>query len=270
LLNPLLPIATANRPADFKMENKLSWATAGTYIQYVIQGLSYTYSSLTIAGIFNEESVNRTVPSNRFFDTTSFYQNHSIVLAAHLQLAPSINLAATGSFYRQVMNGKTEHRAGNSYGILITPGHHFLVGICYYSFPRQFKTYRIPQEGFAHESINVGISYHWNRKVLFSFDARNNTEEAKDAERQFRFGTEVTVISHVAFRTGFYRIAPDINMKKVNHLTVGFGLFDLNYFYPSRNQLRHPDYLLDYSAVHQERSGMLATWWHYLTLNFRF
>lgn len=270
LFNPLLPITAANKPDDFHLANKSAWASAGTYVRYFIQGLSYSYSSFTIAGILNEEAVNRTVPSSRFFDSASFYNNHYIILAAHIQLAPSISLAATGSFYRQIINGKTEHRSGNSYGVLITPGHQFLVGICYYAFPKDFTTYRIPQEGFVHESINIGISYHWMRRVLFSLDARNITEESDNADRQFRFGTELSIMSHLALRAGYYHIAPDIGLEKVHHFTFGIGIFNLNYFYRTRNQLRHPDYLLDYSIVHQEQAGTTAEVWHYLSFNFRF
>ena len=267
-LNPVAPIIGT-------IENKMLFQGSGSKIDdylfslgLLLKSISLSLGSIDFSFLLSEESLNLpdTFVDEKFFRVSGFRQNHSHTFAARLKLADRVSLGGSASvlFGSQEADPlKRERGFGFSYGILLKPEKGLNIGVSFFNMPDSLKEFRLQSERIVDESVNVGVSYQPFSGTLLSLDVRNLGEEGSEAVREFHFGFEQVIFSHIAIRGGFFLKGDGDNV-----FSGGVGLFDWNTIFDLEDAFSHRNFVLNYAFVYEE-TGVTNDRRHFLSFLLR-
>jgi len=266
-INPVLPFVVWRHSENFDYGKELNVKDFLSSLRYLFPAFIYMNKSINLGVLCYEEALQRG-SSERFFESEYFHNNSYTAGFASIWLAKRVRLGATGVAYtRRTPNGSVQ-KWGGSYGLLIQPSNRTSIGIAYFDMPPDFAQFRNPLEHIEDESINVGISFQYNPRFIFSVDIRNVSEPEKKFSKEIHFGLEGNIYKHTTLRTGYYSEKIGDSSEHLNVFSFGIGLIDLNEFRPNMKRLLHRDYLLNYAVLGQRVDSDIS-WWHFLNIHFR-
>ncbi len=267
-LNPVGPVIGA-------IENKALFHGSGSKIDdylfslgLLLKSVSLSLGSIDFSFLLSEAGLNlpNTFVDEKVFRVSGFRQNHSHTFAARLKLADRVSFGGSAS----VLFGSEEADPferktgfGFSYGILLKPEKGLNIGVSFFNMADSLKEFRLQSERIVEESVNLGVSYQPFSTTLFSLDVRNLGEEGKEAVREFHFGLEQVILSHLAIRGGYFFKGDGDNV-----FSGGIGLFDWNTMFDSENVFSHPNFVFNYAFVYEE-TGILNDRRHFLSILLR-
>lgn len=234
----------------------------------LLKSVSISINAFQIGVLLGEQSLNLPgeFSNETFFGVAGFRQNHSHSIIGRLRLADKVSIGgvATFLFASELNNPMKRHsELGFSYGVLLKPEKGLHIGVSFFNLPDTLKQFRMPFERIVDESVNLGISYRLFTATQFSLDVRNLGEEAEDAVREFHFGVEQILFSHLALRAGYFQ------KDKGEHVfSWGFGLLDGMRLFNQDPDLNYPNYYISYAFVY-EKSSPVSNRWHFLTFSIR-
>jgi len=267
-LNPVAPIIGA-------IDNKILFQGSGSKIEdylfslgLLLKSVSISLGSIDFGFLLSEEGLN--LPDifvdEKFFRVSGFRQNHSHTFAARLKLADKVSFGGSASvlFGSQEADPlERESGFGFSYGILLKPEKGLSIGVSFFNMADSLKEYRLQSERIVDESVNLGVSYQPFKGTLISLDVRNLGEEGSEVVREFHFGLEQVMFSHVAIRGGYFFKGDGDNV-----ISGGIGLFDWNTIFDLEDTFSHRNFVLNYAFVYEE-TGVINDRRHFLSFLLR-
>lgn len=235
-------------------------------IGLLFKGFVFTGKSVDISFIFNEQLIdaNTVFQQKQFFEDCNIWSNSYHTLATRFKLADKVSIGASGSYYTKEVENETLQGFGFSYGILLKPAPYLNVGLAFIDFPQKMPEVRVPLERIADQTMNIGVSYRPTGSTIISLDIRNLTEEQRKSVREAHFGIEQNVFSVLAIRGGYFREKFSTNRT----YSAGLALFDSNLIFSKESRFDHPQFIVNYSFVHQKKAAGLFNW-HVLSLVIR-
>jgi len=267
-LNPVAPIVGA-------IENKMLFQGSDSKINdylfslgLLLKSVSLSLGSIDFTFLLSEEGLNLpdTFVNEKFFRVSGFRQNYSHTFATRLKLADKVSFGGSASVLFGSQEADPLEREvgfGFSYGILLKPEKGLSIGVSFFNIPDSLKEFRLQSERIVDESVNIGVSYQPFKGTLLSIDIRNLGEEGSEVVREFHFGLEQVILSHVAIRGGYFSKGGGDNV-----FSGGIGLLDWNTIFDSENVFSHPNFVLNYAFVY-EKTGMVNDRRHFLSFLIR-
>lgn len=265
--NPIGVGVLASDRENFWPHTRSSYQDAIFNFGLVVKSLALTIGPTETMLVFSEESLDHisSRKSTQFFQGQGLLDYHTSVGVFSIKLAEEISLGVSGSYYTFLQQNRVTRKLGLSYGVLLRPKPRWNVGLSYVDLPSQYPNARHELEFIEDEAVNFGVSYHFLRNTLFSFEVRNISNEEKWDNRELHFGAEQTILGHLGIRMGYFRE----HNHNHDYFSAGIGLLDQNKFNPSENEFNYSDFLINYCLVVQTGNG-LSDKWHLLTCLIRF
>jgi hypothetical protein len=264
--NPVLPVALlydkgvlGNEPRY--MVNRNDFAAALALLLSAFRGVSYESNPMFIKlRVLEEQQLAKLrFPTQRMASGIGIFENNSNTLLFRLQLASSVSLGVTGSFYRlEDPAGRQRQGGGISYGILLKPTRKFSIGLVYFNLPDQFPALREPLERIGDETINAGFAYRFADNARAVLDVRNLTDDLSIAPREFHLGLEGTCFNLLELKTGYYFQRGEGG----SVLSAGIGLKHGSARFLPRGEIGAFDYAFLYNTAADQA-------WHALTFNYK-
>jgi hypothetical protein len=227
-------------------------------IGLLVKGLVFTAKFVDISFVLNEQLIdaNTMFQQKQFFDDCDIWSNSYQTLATRIKLADKVAIGIAGSYYTKEVDNEKLRGFGFSYGILLKPAPYLNVGLAFIDFPQQIPDVRLPLERIVDQTMNIGVAYRPFSGTIFSLDIKNLTEEQQNNVREAHFGFEQNIFLIMAIRCGYFQ------EKFSNHRTysAGFALFDSNLIFSKERQFYHPQFILNYSFIHQKKDTELLNW----------
>jgi len=248
-LNPVAPIIGA-------IENKMLFQGSGSKIEdylfslgLLLKSVSISLGSIDFSFLLSEEGLNLpdTFVDEKFLRVSGFRQNHSHTFAARLKLADKVSFGGSASVLFGSQEADPLERKsgfGFSYGVLLKPEKGLSIGVSFFNMADSLKEYRLQSERIVDESVNLGVSYQPFKGTLISLDVRNLGEEGSEVVREFHFGLEQVMFSHVAIRGGYFFKGDGDNV-----ISGGIGLFDWNTIFDLEDTFSHRNFVLNYAVI---------------------
>ncbi|HEX9974378.1 MAG TPA: hypothetical protein VGD14_20080 [bacterium] len=227
-------------------------------IGLLFKALVFTGKFVDISLVFNEQLIdaNTIFQQKQLFDDCDIWSNSYHTLATRVKLADKVAIGVAGSYYTKEVDSEKLRGFGFSYGILLKPAPYLNVGLAFIDFPQQIPEVRLPLERIADQTMNIGVSYRPFSSTIFSLDIRNLTEEQQKSVREAHFGIEQNIFSIMAIRCGYFQERFSNNRT----YSAGLALFDSNLIFSKERQFNHPQFILNYSFIHQKKDTELLNW----------
>lgn len=268
--NPVAPMVAlydfSQYDFDFAQDDKLSFGEALLSASLFLKGITFTTPVLDFGLGLGEEVIDY-LPSGRYTKRMFSIEGltrcsfHSAFI--NVKVAPPVSLGVTGTLYTSRINGKNNLKSGYTFGVLLTPNPKLSVGIVYNQIPDDFSKARMALEDIENGSVTSGISYHPDRKTVFSLDLRTVNKEDQLTSREIHAGFERCLAERIALRAGYYRKKATKN----DVFSFGIGILPVwekisKYSNSTRNDI------LSYSLIMEESSFKRR--WHVVSLLLRF
>ncbi|OGC00301.1 hypothetical protein A2V82_11545 [candidate division KSB1 bacterium RBG_16_48_16] len=242
--------------------NGLDWLNAAGL---VVRSVSFSHTVFRTSLILSEPlsyppSYRR---GNDFIDLSGLLDWNFGTLATSLQLAQQVAIGA--AVYLITADGFADRRRsyGSSYGVALQPTARLTIGMAYSDLNNDVALLFQPVDRIFDETINIGISYKPIDQWLLALDIRNASDDQKPVQRELHVGTELSLGSLLAIRSGMYRIARDKNV-----YSVGLGVLPADLLYGLKKYFHQNEFLLNYSLC-VENFGDSTDYKQYLMLSIR-
>ena len=211
-LNPYAPIVAAGdlKTVDLRgrPDRELTWTEGLWAFGLFLKGVVLSNRVFHLGFLSSEETLLQESGSE-VLSSKSFFERHSHSLAGSVKLAPTVALGASVVLhYEQRGAQKARIQEGFSFGVMLKPSPRMNVGVVFFDLPGSSSPLRMPLERIGDETINGGVSFYFDRKMIFSIDLRN-MNDARRAEglapREVHVGFERIVRPHFAVRGGGFR-----------------------------------------------------------------
>lgn len=268
-LNPVLPAVTFRQKELFDLNDKDNFESIIGGIKYLFKAFTLSTRIFNFGILLNEEKFLQK-GGEKFFDGTEFLDNRYHTAVLNVKLSSQVSFGVSGSLIRDADASGVNTGSEVRYGILVKPSGWYQIGIMFVDFANKVKNSRRRFDRLADESLNAGLVFFPRKGFSLSFDVRNLTENGSAENfglQEIHFGFEITRISHISLRGGYYREKRE-NNKFSNVFSAGFGLFDLNRFRSPNSRYNHPVPLISYSILFEKHN---TNWirWHFVTIGFR-
>ena len=242
--------------AYFNRNNSLTFSDA---LGLLVKGVTLSANKVQFGVVFGEQSFNPNFPVNtaNIFNASDYRYNRSTSFGVSVSFAPEVQVGVAGEVFTRKVGNKVISKIGYKYGLRLKTHSNITVGLCFVDFPNEFSDARMPLERIVDETLNVGFSYNPVKRVTFSVDVRNVSEERKDAVREPHLGFEVNVINHLTVRGGFFYQKEE----KIFNYSAGLGIFNWNSMFSENRIFTHPQFLLDAAVVIQRQGGVNSYWY---------
>jgi hypothetical protein len=200
---------------------------------------------------------------NEFIDLSGLLDWNFGTLATSLQLAQQVAIGAAGYFITADGFADKRRSYGSSYGVALQPTGRLTIGMAYFDFNNDVAFLFQPVDRIIDETINLGISYKPIDQWLLALDIRNASDDQKPVERELHFGTEFSLGSLLAIRSGMYFVARDKNV-----YSVGIGVLPADFLFGLKKFFHQNEFLLNYSLCVENFDDTLD-YKQYLILSIR-
>jgi hypothetical protein len=248
--NPLGPVLVLNNWGKNK-----DWDVP---ISWILRGSALSFGRINVGLLLGEEvfSVDDDYRKAAFFEGSFFDHRRNTSLGFSLALSPLVSIGIVGEVFIREFESKKRMEFGYRYGVLIKTRSNLDVGLCFVDFPNDLKHERFELEGLEDETLNVGVSYTPWKRLKFSVDVRNVSDDEKRAVREPHLGLEITPITHLALRGGYYRERGGGR----EALSFGLGLFDWNSLLSENRRYSHSMFTLNSAYIWQWTDNQLDRW----------
>ncbi|MBN1407989.1 MAG: hypothetical protein JW956_09375 [Calditrichaceae bacterium] len=199
-------LALDNFFGDSTEFNSAFWKVVGIFAAYSIRG--YTYSKDKFQFYLK---VNEDLFDYNMLNTKNFFDNSQSLLAFSYQLGREFAVGTSLNYYQTYSKDDDRKKGfGNSIGLSYNALslNQLSYGITYFNFPNDMKNVREKTERLIDNSINLGISYHYNSDYLVSLDIRDINHPDNNTFLETHLGLEEraynTKNGKISFRQGGY------------------------------------------------------------------
>jgi len=182
------------------------WKVVGIFAAYSIRGYTYSNDKFQFYLKLNED-----LSDYNILDTKNFFDNSQSMLAFSYQLGREFAIGTSFNYYQTFIKGDGRERGfGNSIGVSYNALslNQLSYGLTYFNFPNHMKDVRERTERLIDNSINLGISYHYNYDYLVSLDIRDINHPDNNTFLETHLGLEEraynTKNGKISFRQGGY------------------------------------------------------------------
>ncbi len=179
------------------------WKTIGILTVYSVRGLTYSGQNYQFYLKLNEDLLDYDL-----LDTKRFFDNSTSMAAFSCQFSRELAAGVSLNYFQTYRDKKRKRGLGGSIGLsynaLAVDGLSY--GLTYFKFPDHMKDVRRKSERLFDNSLNLGISYHFQNTVLMSLDLRDITHVKNKSFMEAHLGLEEKLIEikngHLYFRQG--------------------------------------------------------------------
>jgi len=188
-----------------------------------IKSVTFSSNSITAAIVLSEElTANPQHPRNELLAPDGILDWNMTAVTGRARLAAQISIGAAG-YILTTQSASNRREYCFSYGVLIQPARALSVGLSYFDCPQDVAGHLFADSRLVDETINIGLSFQPSSLLQFSLDLRNVAEDtAKLITRELHLGLEISPLSLITLRGGFYQREDDGRAV----YSAGLGLFD--------------------------------------------
>ena len=215
-------LALENLFGDSTESNSDFWKAIGIFVVYSVRGYTYSKDKFQIYLKLNEDLFDYDLT-----DTKNFFDNSQSMLTFSYQLGREFAIGTSLNYYQIYIEDEGRERGmgesiGLSYNSLAV--NQLSYGITYFNFPNNIKNVREKTERLVDNSINLGVSYHYNYDYLISLDIRDINHLDNDSFLETHLGLEEKIYNFekgkLFFRQGGYFLN---NTSRKAVYSFGFG-----------------------------------------------
>ncbi|MCC7430228.1 hypothetical protein IT568_05230 [bacterium] len=233
---------------------------------------SLIFSTTYVKGgfIFNEESFSAKEKSGKkeLFNASHFDVTNKQTAFVNFFIAERVRLGITFSQVSTKTDKEIEKKDGLafSYGVYFKPNNNYRLGIYLNSMSDSVDTVEERVLRLSDSSVNFSCAFTKIENLILAGEIKNLTSEGGNAAREFHFGAEYNLVTHLTLRSGFYKEIGENPNSLV--WTFGLGILDQNQWKTHWGNFEHRNYALNYALVF-EKNKIENNVWHVLSFLVR-